>query len=777
MELRLILISCFLSIVPLTLIQAYQYYEKVQTGFANQSKTNSNELQSSAEEVISLLKSGQDTISLLSQLSLPMVSIEFNRPEALNEYLKLTTNKNHSFKRIDVFDSRKEFFTSSEGRLSLDEIKKYSDTKDIAAEIEKTREQDFLTIKMNNGSPTFYTASRISNADSAVTGFLVAEFSKSSTQSILAKLESRILNSNSSSTKAYFTQTSDSASECTSLDFDSKNKLYLCYNTGASTPYRWLNKSTMFLMLAMCGLAFTYFFVYRFFISRILQPLYSFLHGITRLTSGDFQPIPIVSKYPEVNKLIEVSNSIGKQLEKYQAVEIEKNRNEAVAKVAAQVAHDIKSPLTSLEYLLKQSGAKFLENERLIAFQSLERINDIVSTLALKKSNDLNSTIARPEIIDLLVQKIVSEKRLEYLSSQDVEISVVNELPKGTFVLIAKADFYRTMSNLINNAAEARVDSRKASIEVRISLLSNKCLIEIKDNGRGIPETFIDKVLEAGISFDKPMGSGIGLTSAKETIEQYDGKLSLKSSMDVGTSVFIQLPITSKPSWYTDTITLVHKNICVIDDDSSIHSIWTEILSKQKLSLRNFRNEDKFREWIKSVDSSMFFYFFDLELLGSSANGLDLVEEFGLEKNSILVTSHYDDEEVQHRANRLGIKIIPKEYAAEITISQRDSSSTLRIVLIDDDHYVYAAWDQAGKAKNIQVDYFKTIDQFLDSSHRYTQETKIFVDSYLGEGIQGEVESKRIFDLGFQNIVLTSGAEFASFPNWIMSSQGKGFPF
>ena len=86
MKLRLILISCFLSIVPLFLVQTYQYFKEEKSALNARERDNLRELKSSSEDVKSILATSLDTVSLLSQLSLSSVSLEYNRPEALNEY-------------------------------------------------------------------------------------------------------------------------------------------------------------------------------------------------------------------------------------------------------------------------------------------------------------------------------------------------------------------------------------------------------------------------------------------------------------------------------------------------------------------------------------------------------------------------------------------------------------------------------------------------------------------------------------------------------------------
>lgn len=445
-----------------------------------------------------------------------------------------------------------------------------------------------------------------------------------------------------------------------------------------------------------------------------------------------------------------------------------------IKELSNKVIHDIRSPLTSLEYLVKSLSSKLAENERIIANQSIERISDILSTLGGKKAYNDKSE-AKVEIIDPLVKRIISEKRLEFETKSNVEIRLKNELPYGTFVNINKADFFRTMSNLVNNSAEASIPNKKLIINVTLESSDNECKIIIQDNGKGIAPENIKTIFQHGISIDKPSGSGIGLTSAKETIEKYKGSLILESEPGLGTIVTIKLPVVPAPLWFKTTLDIFTKNICIIDDDESIHSIWNEILSKTGISISHIRSSQEFESWIKHNNSSDYCFLFDLELLGSKLNGLDLMKKYNLQPVSTLVTSHYDNSNIQMKAQKMGVKIIPKDSAANIKINFNPLKKN-KMVLIEDDRLIQLSWRMAANKKDIELATYFSIDDFLKDSENFPKDTSIYIDSILQDGTKGEIESKRIFDLGFVNLTMASGMDFDSLPYWIKGNQGKAFP-
>lgn len=149
--------------------------------------------------------------------------------------------------------------------------------------------------------------------------------------------------------------------------------------------------------------------------------------------------------------------------------------------------------------------------------------------------------------------------------------------------------------------------------------------------------------------------------------------------------------------------------------------------------------------------------------------------EIPIEARSTLVTSHYDDKSVQNIAQKLGVKIIPKDSASRISIDLSPVSAK-KMVLIDDDNLIHLSWEMCADKKQVDLASYFTIDDFLRDSDKFSKDTAIYIDSNLKDGVKGEIESKKIFDLGFENLILASGLDFQQLPYWIKGNQGKAFP-
>lgn len=99
-------------------------------------------------------------------------------------------------------------------------------------------------------------------------------------------------------------------------------------------------------------------------------------------------------------------------------------------------------------------------------------------------------------------------------------------------------------------------------------------------------------------------------------------------------------------------------------------------------------------------------------------------------------------------------------------------------ILIDDDKFIRLSWSLKAKHLKISLTCFESVEDFLIVSNNYETNTKIYIDSNLGQGKKGEAESKKISNLGFKNIFLTTGYEdldITPYP-WIKKLVTKSFP-
>jgi signal transduction histidine kinase/FixJ family two-component response regulator len=458
---------------------------------------------------------------------------------------------------------------------------------------------------------------------------------------------------------------------------------------------------------------------------------------------------------------------------------------QALLNLTAQVAHDIRSPLAAINTVVS-NVTSIPENKRIMIRNAANRINDIANNLLLKSKNnffeapDINiNTNDSPELIFVVLDNIVAEKRYEYDKTNiDIKLSG-SDCSYNCFSNIHLSSFKRVLSNLINNGIEAV--SSNGSIAISVTCNNTHVEIIIEDNGCGIPSNILPKITEQGFSFNKKNGAGFGLSYAKQYLEQIKGTLHIHSKEKIGTKITIRLARSSHPSWFCNSININYDSLIVIlDDDPSIHDAWDERFAIiPHVELIHFY---KVAELLQhKIDPTMpILYLVDYELLADNKNGLDVIEELTLNDKAILVTSCFEDSHIRIRCENIGVKIIPKSFVPYIKIIQVPSTEyTSPLVFIDDDEMMRTTWAFAASNAGKKIALYSSIDEFMSVIDDYGSDTVIYIDSDLDHSIKGEIEAKKLFDLGFTEIHLATGHSPNQFGNipWIKSIIGKLPPF
>ena len=216
--------------------------------------------------------------------------------------------------------------------------------------------------------------------------------------------------------------------------------------------------------------------------------------------------------------------------------------------VARRMAHEIKNPLTPVQLSAQRLQKKFggLVGEDNGVF--LECTNTIISQVdVLKNLVDEFSRYARmpvtmPTINDL--NDVITEAVVLYQDAHKeiaFDFQKSGDIPK---VNLDAAQIKRVMINLLDNAVAA-VNKSDGRIEIRTSYNSSRhrALVEVADNGSGIPPAYKGKMFEPYFS-TKRSGTGLGLAIVSSIIADHHGHLSVRDNRPRGTVVAFELPVT-----------------------------------------------------------------------------------------------------------------------------------------------------------------------------------------------------------------------------------------
>lgn len=374
-----------------------------------------------------------------------------------------------------------------------------------------------------------------------------------------------------------------------------------------------------------------------------------------------------------ISKLIEEIRKANKSLCEAIAKAEQRHFQEELTRMALQVAHDIGSPLAILT-VIQSTSSDIPEKTRIIIRNATSKIRDITNVFLKKARHDLSfneeNQILQPQMLVQLIEQIVSEKRIQHGDRVNIDL-VLNDSSHKIFSLINPVELNRVLSNLINNSVDAVEHNKK--IIVALIELNNEAVIQVKDHGRGIPKKNLNQIGELGASFGKTQGTGLGLNHAIQTIKNCGGRLVIRSEERVGTTVQLFLPMCQSPSWFISEIKVRNnQQIIVIDDDENIHAVWErkfnelQKIGKIQLSLTHLYSPHELLDWkAKNIEVQDVLFLCDYEFSGTNLNGIDLIKQIGIDRQSILVTSRLDSDVIT-RCESEKIKLIPKSITQAI---------------------------------------------------------------------------------------------------------------
>lgn len=251
----------------------------------------------------------------------------------------------------------------------------------------------------------------------------------------------------------------------------------------------------------------------------------------------------------ELKKEITIRTKAEQELQ--EALKNEKHLNELKSRFVSMVSHEFRTPLTGIETsadLMKMNLEK--ENETSKSSKYLNRIynelNRLTSFLddillfSRTDSGKLKFTPAETELRTLIINLI------EYLKRNNKNFIPPNKIScKGTErKIFCDQNMMETIfTNLFINANKYSPVNTKWNIDIEYS--EDYLAINISDNGIGIPEDEIPFLFESffrGSNTTGIPGTGIGLVTVKQMVDEHKGTITVKNNPDKGVTFTLRFP-------------------------------------------------------------------------------------------------------------------------------------------------------------------------------------------------------------------------------------------
>ncbi len=216
----------------------------------------------------------------------------------------------------------------------------------------------------------------------------------------------------------------------------------------------------------------------------------------------------------------------------------QKERLSLMGKVAAEMAHDIRNPLASIELMLELLMEQLPETPENIKTsehirKALFHVNRLISNVLFYTKN-MNVELSSFPFAELIAE-IENELQNEL---KDIELikKIPRQLIKADYLLMKQA-----LLNLFQNSIHFLSGNTRRVIEISAAAKSNYFEIRFKDNGCGIPQNLKKYIFQPFFS-TRSNGTGLGLAIVKRIVDAHKGRISFRSG-NAGTSFKLQIPL------------------------------------------------------------------------------------------------------------------------------------------------------------------------------------------------------------------------------------------
>ncbi len=342
------------------------------------------------------------------------------------------------------------------------------------------------------------------------------------------------------------------------IDVTQEEKKYTILNNNSTIgeinpeeerPNTTLGNNSTFVIAAIClvsgAVLFTFLFIY--YIKRYYRYIEEITEGISRIAGGDFETkIPIRYK-DELSSVADTVNCLSVNIQ--QMIAIQKENERSKNELITSIAHDLRTPLTSiigyldLVRLGKGTDEEMKKNYVNIAYHKAKRLQSLIEDLFAYTQYSFGKVTIRNcdlDMVKLLEQ--IAEEFYPIFKESNLEYSFHTKVAKA--VVCGDGDLLaRVFANLYGNAAKYGKAGEK--VEVYLEEKEDTYEIRITNYGQLIPEDDIEHIFERFYRVDSSRsgetgGTGLGLAIARNIVVMHGGSITATSNIG-GTTFTVTL--------------------------------------------------------------------------------------------------------------------------------------------------------------------------------------------------------------------------------------------
>ncbi len=216
------------------------------------------------------------------------------------------------------------------------------------------------------------------------------------------------------------------------------------------------------------------------------------------------------------------------------------NRLATIGQMMAGVLHDLKTPMTIVQWYADLMAEMEAPKERKEHSKLIKRQFELMNGMTrevLAFARGESRLFIRKVYLSRFLKEVVDQLEHE-LSGQLVVITL--DAQYGGIAYFDENKILRLVHNLARNAAQAMPEG--GTFSIRSSEEGEHIVLEFKDNGPGIPAELRGRLFEPFTTAGKAQGTGLGLAIVKKIVDEHQGTIQCTSSPEDGTCFRISLP-------------------------------------------------------------------------------------------------------------------------------------------------------------------------------------------------------------------------------------------
>jgi len=304
-------------------------------------------------------------------------------------------------------------------------------------------------------------------------------------------------------------------------------------------------RAARWAILALSGMALLVGLLVMWLSQRALRPIRTLTEAAQRLGRGSPESVAVPEHGEdelavlarEFNAMAQRLAARERELRAQGEALLRSERLAAIGRIAAQITHEIRNPLSSISLNAEELGERAPQARDLCdaIVREVDRLTGITEEY-LRFARLPKPQLQRADVNETLRDLLDFVRPELEAGGVELTVSLASGLPR---VLADVAQLRQLLLNLLRNAREAMPDGGELLVASRGT--DGAVEIQVKDGGPGIPPERMARIFDPFFT-TKARGTGLGLAMEQEIAQEHGGQLSCESAVGEGTTFTLRLP-------------------------------------------------------------------------------------------------------------------------------------------------------------------------------------------------------------------------------------------